>query len=111
MVAIDLAVEPIWNCVGAIIGGTSNDTVTYNIINTYALNTSCVSPSGLKLATKYAENRRLVDDISRTVVAEVIKKVDDLPMTEDARKRIHQNEEPATPPTPEDIETALMGTL
>lgn len=65
----------------------------------------------LKLATKYAENRRLIDDISRTVVAEVIKKVDDLPMTEDARKRIHLDEEPTTPPTPEDIETALLGTL
>jgi hypothetical protein len=47
------ASDAIWNCVGAIIGGTSNNSGTYNIINTYALNTSCVSPSGLKLATKY----------------------------------------------------------
>lgn len=65
----------------------------------------------LKLATKYAQNRRLVDDFTRTVVAEVIKKVDSLPMTEDARQRVKSEEEVPSAPTPDDIVNAQWGNL
>lgn len=43
-----------WNMIGAIVGGTNTSSSTYNIINTYALDTSCVNPSGATvLATRW----------------------------------------------------------
>jgi len=35
-----------WNMIGAIVGGTSTGSGVYNIVNTYALDTSCVNPKG-----------------------------------------------------------------